>query len=120
MLFSAWQATTHALHPMQALTSWALGARGFLCSEANLAPELCMAVVEAYLADDMAVFARFNAMQRLSNVLYGAGGIRATKGVLDRLGLPGGPPRRPQLPVTSAVVDELMPQLTQLGALPPQ
>ena len=112
------RAPVHVGGPMQALTAWALGARGFLCSEANLAPELCMAVVEAYLADDMAVFARFNAMQRLSNALYGAGGIRATKGVLDRLGLPGGPPRRPQLPVTSAVVDQLMPVLSELGALP--
>jgi 4-hydroxy-tetrahydrodipicolinate synthase len=108
----------HVGGPMQALTSWALGATGFLCSEANLAPELCMAVVEAYRAGDMAVFERFNAMQRLSNVLYGAGGIRATKGVLNRLGLPGGPPRRPQLSVTSAVVDELMPVLTELGAVP--
>jgi dihydrodipicolinate synthase/N-acetylneuraminate lyase len=76
-----------------------------------------MAVVEAYRSGDMAVFARFNAMQRLSNVLYGAGGIRATKAVLHRLGLPGGPPRRPQLPVASAVVDELMPRLAELGAL---
>ena len=112
------RAPVHVGGPMQALTSWALGATGFLCSEANLAPELCMAVVEAYRAGDMAVFARFNAMQRLSNVLYGAGGIRATKGVLDRLELPGGPPRRPQLPVTSDEVDQLMPVLKELGALP--
>jgi len=47
-------------------------------------------------------------------VLYGAGGIRATKAVLNDLGLPGGYPRKPQLPVSKetllrvrAVVDEL-------------
>lgn len=108
----------HVGGPMQALTGWALGATGFLCSEANLAPELCMAVVEAYRSGAADVFARFDAMLRLSNALYGAGGIRATKAVLDRLGLPGGPPRRPQLPVAAQVVDELMPLLGDLGALP--
>ena len=40
--------------------------------------------------------------------LYGHGGIRATKAVLNRLGLPGGYPRKPQLPVADATVDELM------------
>lgn len=112
------RAPVHVGGPMLALTAWALGARGFLCSEANLAPQLCMAVVEAYRSGDAAVFERFDAMLRLSNALYGAGGIRVTKAVLSRLGLPGGPPRRPQLPVAASVVDELMPLLAELGALP--
>jgi 4-hydroxy-tetrahydrodipicolinate synthase len=113
------RAPVHVGGPQQALTAWALGATGFLCSEANLAPELCMGVVSAFASGDAAVFARFNAMMRVSTALYGAGGIRATKGVLDRLGLPGGPPRRPQLPVAASVVDELMPLLAELGAVPP-
>jgi 4-hydroxy-tetrahydrodipicolinate synthase len=112
------RAPVHVGGPMQALTAWALGARGFLCSEGNLAPELCVSVASAYRAGDAAVFAKFNAMLRLSNTLYGAGGIRVTKAVLNRLGLPGGPPRRPQLPVASDVVDGLMPLLEELGALP--
>ncbi len=47
--------------------------------------------------------------------LYGAGGIRATKAVLNRLGLPGGYPRKPQLPVTDATVDDLMRVIEDLG-----
>jgi 4-hydroxy-tetrahydrodipicolinate synthase len=36
---------------------------------------------------------------RLSTGLYGNGGIRVTKAVLNHLGLPGGFPRKPRLPV---------------------
>ena len=46
--------------------------------------------------------------------LYGHGGIRATKAVLNRLGLPGGYPRKPQLPVADATVDELMTVIDKL------
>jgi hypothetical protein len=47
--------------------------------------------------------------------LYGHGGIRATKAVLNRLGLPGGYPRKPQLPVADATVHELMTLIEDLG-----
>jgi 4-hydroxy-tetrahydrodipicolinate synthase len=99
----------HVGGPLQALTALALGASGFLSSEANLAPHLCQSVVTAYEAGDAAaLFPAFARLARLSMALYGRGGIRATKAVLNHLALPGGYPRRPQLPVTDAVVDELM------------
>jgi len=50
----------------------------------------------------------FGRVARLSMALYGAGGIRATKAVLQRLGLPGGFVRKPQLPVADATVDDLV------------
>jgi 4-hydroxy-tetrahydrodipicolinate synthase len=105
----------HVGGPLQALTALALGANGFLSSEANLAPQLCQSVITAYEegAGD-ALFLAFGRLARLSMALYGRGGIRATKAVLNRLGLPGGYPRRPQLPVTDAVVDELMPIIEEL------
>ena len=99
----------HVGGPLQALPALALGADGFLSSEANLAPCLCDAVVAAYEegnADEL--LGAFGRLARLSMALYGAGGIRATKAVLQRLGLPGGYPREPQLPVVGATVDELM------------
>jgi 4-hydroxy-tetrahydrodipicolinate synthase len=105
----------HVGGPLQALTALALGANGFLSSEANLAPHLCQSVITAYEAGDAAVFPAFARLARLSMALYGRGGIRATKAVLNRLGLPGGYPRRPQLPVTDAVVDELMTIIGDLG-----
>jgi len=106
----------HVGGPLQALTALGLGANGFLTSEANLAPRLCGSVIAAYergAADEL--FIAFGKLARLSMALYGAGGIRATKAVLNRLGLPGGYPRKPQLPVTDATVDELMRAIEDLG-----
>jgi 4-hydroxy-tetrahydrodipicolinate synthase len=106
----------HVGGPAQALTAWSLGATGFLSSEANLAPELCMAVVEAYRKSDAeALSTNFGKLLRLYRALYSAGGIRATKCVLDRLGLAGGIPRKPQLPIAAAKVDELLGLIEELG-----
>ena len=99
----------HVGGPLQALTALGLGANGFLSSEANLAPRLCNSVIASYeqgTADEL--FPAFGRLARLSMALYGHGGIRATKAVLNRLGLPGGYPRKPQLPVADATVDTLM------------
>jgi len=105
----------HVGGPMQTLTALSLGAQGFLTSEANLAPRLCMSVLHRHAAGDAAgMMDAFGRLVRLSQVLYGAGGIRATKAVLNDLGLPGGFPRKPQLPISKealtrvrAVVDDL-------------
>jgi 4-hydroxy-tetrahydrodipicolinate synthase len=109
----------HVGGPQQALIAWSLGATGYLCSEANLAPELATGVVEAYRRADAAALSQsFGTLLRLSLALYGAGGIRATKALLDRFGLAAGPPRRPQLPVSPAVVDELAALVDELGLTP--
>ena len=106
----------HVGGPMQALTALSLGAQGYLTSEANLAPKLCASVIEGYDRGDLTqTFAAFAAVVRLSGLLYGRGGIRATKAVLSRLGLPGGTVRPPQLPVTDAVVDEIVAHLQVAG-----
>ena len=97
--------TLHVGGPHQALTALALGAQGFLSSEANLAPRICARVIERHEAGDLAgTMASFATVARLSSLLYGLGGIRATKAVLNSLGLPGGTVRRPQLPVDDATV----------------
>ena len=106
----------HVGGPMQALTALALGAQGYLSSEANLAPRLCASVITAHQAGDLpATFAAFAEVVRLSGLLYRHGGIRATKAVLDRLGLPGGAVRPPQLPVADGVVDEVLAHVTGAG-----
>jgi len=106
----------HVGGPLQALAALALGANGFLSSEANLAPRLCASVITAYEQgagnELLPAFAR---LARLSMALYSQGGIRATKAVLNRLGLPGGYPRKPQLPVADATVDALMMVIDDLG-----
>jgi 4-hydroxy-tetrahydrodipicolinate synthase len=113
------RAAVHVGGPAQALTAWSLGATGFLSSEANLAPELCMSVVEAYRkSDGAALTASFGKLLRLYRALYSAGGIRATKAVLDRLGLAGGVPRKPQLPIAEQAVDGLIQLMRDLGLTP--
>lgn len=97
--------TVHVGGPAQGLLNMSLGGNGFLTSEANLAPALCASVSRAHDAGDIdTMMTSFGKVVRLSDVLYRNGGIRATKAVLNHLGLPGGYPRKPQLPVTDAVL----------------
>jgi 4-hydroxy-tetrahydrodipicolinate synthase len=109
----------HVGGPQQALVAWSLGATGYLSSEANFSPELCMEVVRAYREGDAAALTTsFGKLLRLFAAMYGAGGIRATKGVLDRLGFAGGVPRKPQLPISSDAIDRLVEFTRALGVIP--
>jgi 4-hydroxy-tetrahydrodipicolinate synthase len=102
----------HVGGPAQALLNLSLGGTGYLTSEANLAPALCSSLATAFDRGDIAtVFDAFGRVVRLSDVLYRNGGIRATKAVLNRLGLPGGVPRRPQLPVTDRVIGDVLAEI---------
>ena len=85
--------------PHQATLNWALGGHGYLTSEGNLAPRLCVSVVEAFKNGDAQVLLeRWGKLMRLFMALYGNGGIRVTKAVLNRLGAAGGYPRPPRQP----------------------
>ena len=91
----------HVGGPMQGLTALSFGGQGFLCSEGNLAPKLAVSVIDYYKAGNVAeMMDAFSKVVRLSGGLYGNGGIRVTKAVLNHYGLPGGYPRKPRLPVT--------------------
>jgi 4-hydroxy-tetrahydrodipicolinate synthase len=106
----------HVGGPHLALTALSLGATGYLSSEGNLAPHLCQGVIEAYRDNDAQRMGRlFGVLLRLSGAFYGAGGIRATKAVLNALGLPGGFPRPPQLPASDATVTALLGVVERLG-----
>jgi 4-hydroxy-tetrahydrodipicolinate synthase len=99
----------HVGGPFQALSALSLGATGFLSSEGNLAPKLCVSVIDSFKKGDLdGAFDSYARVARLSRALYNRGGIRATKAVLTELGLAGGYPRRPQLEVSATVVGELM------------
>lgn len=99
----------HVGGPNQGLTALSLGADGFVSSEANLAPRTCAAVVDGFAAGDLRTCAdAFGDLVRLSTLLYGLGGIRVTKGVLRRLGLPGGFVRPPQLDADDEAVDRVI------------
>jgi 4-hydroxy-tetrahydrodipicolinate synthase len=90
----------HVGGPMHALTCLALGGQGFLSSDANLAPRLCQSVVDRFAEGDLAgCAAAYRTLMQLFTATRDCGGIVATKAALGVLGLPGGLPRRPRLPV---------------------
>lgn len=104
----------HVGGPGHALVAMALGATGYLCSEGNLAPRLCVSVTDAYNAGDHgAALAAHASVMRL-NAANRYGSIRGVKAALELLGLPGGPPRPPRLPLEGAELAELR---TTLDAL---
>ncbi len=113
----------HVGGPMQGLTALSFGGQGFLCSEGNLAPKLAVSVIDHYKSGNLPeMMDAFSKLVRLSTGLYGYGGIRVTKAVLNHLGLPGGYPRKPRLPVTDerltkslALVESMnLPELQEL------
>ena len=82
-----------------AMTTLALGGRGFAFPEANIAPRTAVSLLTCYEAGRYAeaedAFRVMMALDRMSR-RYGKGAIKAS---LDILGLPGGPPRPPRLPL---------------------
>lgn len=91
----------HVGGPMQAVTALALGASGYLSSDANVAPRLAVSLIDHYAKGDVAEsHADFDRLIQLFTLVMRHGGIRAVKAALSLLGLPGGIPRRPRLPMT--------------------
>jgi 4-hydroxy-tetrahydrodipicolinate synthase len=98
----------HVGGPMQALSCLALGGQGYLSSEGNVAPRLCQSVVETYERGDLAAsHTAYARVIRLFSETRRLGGLAATKAMLALLGLPGGSPRRPRLPVPDTARAEL-------------
>lgn len=106
----------HVGGPMQATIALALGAQGFLSSDGNIAPKLCVSVIEHHVAGDLAARdAAYATLMDLFTVTRRCGGISATKGCLAKLGFAAGIPRRPRLPVSDAAVAELVAAVERLG-----
>ncbi len=106
----------HVGGPRDGLAALALGAQGFLSSEANVAPRLCASVTAfADAGDFAAAAAAYARVTRLSRALYERGGIRVTKPLLERLGLPGGTLRAPQLAASTDDVDAALRVVDALG-----
>ena len=97
----------------QALGALAVGASGYLTTEANVVPRLCVEVIDHYKAGDLGAMMRaYGRLMRFSDKLLGDGGsIRATKLTLELLGLPGGIPRRPRLPMNDAAATARLTQM---------
>jgi 4-hydroxy-tetrahydrodipicolinate synthase len=85
----------HVGGPMQGLTALSLGATGFLSSEGNVAPKLCVSVIEHYKAGNLTeCFDAFRTLLRLFTAGMSYGGAKTANRIL---GVAGGYPRRPRL-----------------------
>jgi 4-hydroxy-tetrahydrodipicolinate synthase len=106
----------HVGGPMHALGAISLGATGYLSSEGNLAPRLCVALVECIDRDDREAAARVHgAVIAIHEATQALGGIVGAKAALRLLGAPGGWPRPPRLPVAPERAQVLVDVLDRLG-----
>jgi 4-hydroxy-tetrahydrodipicolinate synthase len=95
------RADVHVGGPMQALSCLALGGQGYLSSEGNLVPRLCVALIDAHRRGDHAgALEAYARIMRIFTATRRLGGIAATKAALALLDLPGGTLRPPRLPVS--------------------
>jgi 4-hydroxy-tetrahydrodipicolinate synthase len=106
----------HVGGPLHALGATALGATGYLSSEGNLAPHLCVALVDRIDAGDHDGAARLHQeIMEVHTATQALGGIVGAKAALRLLGAPGGWPRRPRLPVAPERAQSLVDVLVRLG-----
>lgn len=94
--------------PMQAVTILAMGGTGFLCTEANLLPELAAAVADSHNRGDLtardAAYARL--MQFFTLNRFGSS-VRYTKAALRVLGRGSGSLRPPYQPLDDATHEQI-------------
>ncbi len=106
----------HCGGPMHALSILALGGTGYLSSEGNLAPKLCVSLIRHWDAGDLA--AASEAYAKIMHLLETNGRymhITATKTALHLLGLPGGYPRKPRLMLEGEAREEVRGVVERLG-----
>ncbi len=106
----------HVGGPMHAVGATALGATGYLSSEGNLAPLVCVALIECIDRGDRDAAARVHReIMEIHEATQALGGIVGAKAALRLLGAPGGWPRAPRLPVAPERAQSLVDVLDRLG-----
>lgn len=95
------RAEIHCGGPMHALSIMALGGTGYLSSEGNIAPRLCVSLIRHWEAGDLAAAASaYSTIMHMLALASRFTHIVGAKTALDILGLPGGIPRKPRLLLT--------------------
>lgn len=94
----------------------AMGANGFLSAEANLAPELCKAVTDAWASSDIDGLSKaYRRLTALSPIMEFGTATRGLKAAMRLLGLPGSGLRPPLLPLTAAEQETVRGYLATAG-----
>ena len=110
------RADVHTGGPQHAMTNFALGGQGFLCTEAILAPRTVGSVVKNLQSGDYkAMFDAFHNVLKITAVnVYPGGSVRFTKAAMRALGLPGWHLRPPYIPFDDDTVEEVKAGLAKL------
>src|ERR1700733_1196360 len=108
----------HVGGPMHAITAMAMGANGFLSSEAAIAPRLCQDVIDHFAAARYAdAFKAYHALMALMvgvSTMPGAS-VRRVKAAMRLLGRGGTYPRGPYSPIEDAELTALAKELRAVG-----
>jgi 4-hydroxy-tetrahydrodipicolinate synthase len=100
----------------QIVTTLALGGAGALCFEADVAPVVCMDVVDRFRAGDVdGLQTAFRRLLRLNAVLSRFQNPRSVKAAMHHLGMPAGHLRRPYLPLAADDTAVIARTLDELG-----
>ena len=97
------------------LAAWSLGGRGAVGSTYNFAAPLYRRLQARFAAGDLAAAAReqYTAVQ-LVKTLAAPGYLAASKWLMERLGVPVGPPRLPLQPLDAPAIERLERDLARL------
>lgn len=102
-----------------ALPGYAVGASGAILAAANVAPEGCVAIRDAFLAgrreEARELHLRLLPMARAVTSQFGVPGLKTALGMLRR---PAGVPRGPLLPLSPGSREEVRQVLSEAGLLP--
>jgi dihydrodipicolinate synthase/N-acetylneuraminate lyase len=103
------RADVHVGGPQHAMTNFALGGQGFLCTEAILAPSLVGSVLKHWNAGNhQAMYDAFHGILNITAVnTWPGGSIRFTKAAMRVLGLPGWHMRAPYLPLEDSALGQI-------------
>jgi 4-hydroxy-2-oxoglutarate aldolase len=98
------------------LPALSIGAVGGVAALANIAPDLCIQLHNAFLRGEQRRAAELQGrIVRLNSLVTREGGVPALKAAMDLLGLAGGAPRPPLFPADAAARDRLQQALSELG-----
>lgn len=107
----------HVGGPMHALSALALGANGFLSTEANYAPRLCQSLIEHTRAGDhaaaQAAYARILSLSAAMADVPGMS-VRYVKAAMTALGHCGPHVRDPHVPLTAGELTRVAKRLAEL------
>jgi 4-hydroxy-2-oxoglutarate aldolase len=93
-----------------------LGAVGGILALANIAPAQCLQIYHSFLISSLDHARKMQlAMIPLNNFVTREQGVPALKAAMDRLGLYGGPCRKPVLPLKDRIMEELNAVMEKAG-----